>query len=119
MLIERKLALVRNRDSKKLSIKVGVGFPYRPARLKGCEDLAGCVVHTGLEDVGEREVFGVDELQALSTALSSVDAFLKALATQGQLFWDDGRQYDPSTENLFANDTSEIVGAILKKYANG
>jgi hypothetical protein len=85
--------------------------------LPGFEKLAGCLVHTGVEDAGEREVFGVDELQALSSALSSIDAFLIGLASQGRLEWDDGREYDPSRDNIFANDPSEIVTALLSKYA--
>ena len=116
MMIERRLSLIRNPDSKRLLIKVGVGIPYRPARLPGFEKLAGCLVHTGVEDAGEREVFGVDELQALASALSNIDMFLKALASRGRLLWEDGREYDPSTENIFANDPSEILDAILRKY---
>lgn len=114
MLIERNLVWVRRRDGKKFQIKVGVGLPYRPARLAGFEDMAACVVHTGLDDAGEREVFGIDELQALGAALSSVDAFLKVMIAQGEFFWGDGRQYTPPKDSIFAIDIRNIVEGILK-----
>ena len=113
MLAERTLLYANKLTGISLVIKVKIDAPHYPSRTKGFEQMAGCLVHTGNETAGEHEVLGVDPLQALCNGLTSIDFFLKALSTQGELTWDDGRQYDPHSDALFPVDVKQVFTATL------
>lgn len=113
MLAERTFTLINKVTGDKQDIKVGIGEPYFPAKVPGLEEFAGCQVHTGTVDAGQHEVYGVDKLQALCNGLTSIDFFLKAMATQGDLFWPNGGTYNPKLEAPFPSTVSEVFDATL------
>ncbi len=115
MLADRKLILRNKVSGEKFVIRVAISAPYSPAKAKGLESFAACTVHTGTQDEGEHEAYGVDQLQALGNGLTSIDFFLKGLATKGELTWEDGRPYDSDKEAPFSEEVSKVYAATIGK----
>jgi hypothetical protein len=93
---QRDLILVRP-DGYQMPIHVAVGAPYAKATSEGMEDHAACLVLTCDEPDLATEVFGQDEMEALTAGLEFIETFLTNLTDDGgKLTSPDGAPFDPS-----------------------
>lgn len=92
MFIERTFSFQPPDAPTPAIISAKIGLPYFPAVTEGMETQFACRIHFSSSLV-LHEGLGMDEMQALGSALTIVHLYFKGLSEQGELRWPDGRLY--------------------------
>lgn len=118
LMCKREFRFVRRGQAEARTLVVGITAPFDAPTPTG--ETFGCVVSFLGGDESRHEVYGLDAMAAIGTALASIDTYLASMANLGELTWADGRKYQPERESAFAAARlMKDVGDIVSRHVAG